>query len=134
MWELYWISRLTTINHMMIVVLIVGVIVAIVSAVTRSEASSYLKHWTTDSNYKETLSELKGATKALKISLVACIISIIGIMFVPTTREALLIWGVGGTIDYIKENPTAKQIPDKCVKALDKWVDSFTKEDKDSIK
>ena len=81
-----------------------------------------------------TLSELKGATKALKISLVACIISIIGIMFVPTTREALLIWGVGGTIDYIKENPTAKQIPDKCVKALDKWVDSFTKEDKDSIK
>ena len=26
-----------------------------------------------------------------------------------------MICGVGSTIDYIKENPTAKQLPDKCV-------------------
>jgi hypothetical protein len=43
----------------------------------------------------------------------------------------LLIYGVGGTVDYIKSNDTAKQLPDKVVNALDKYLDSFNeKEDK----
>lgn len=50
-------------------------------------------------------------------------------IFIPTTNEALLIYGVGGTIDYIKSNSTAKQLPDKCVKALDKYLDNLTKEE-----
>ena len=40
-----------------------------------------------------------------------------------------MVYGVGGTIDYIKSNDTAKQIPDKCVKALDKYLDNLTKEE-----
>lgn len=35
-----------------------------------------------------------------------------------------------GTIDYVKSNETAKQLPDKCVKALDKWVDNLNEEEK----
>lgn len=50
-------------------------------------------------------------------------------LFIPTTNQALLIYGVGGTIDYIKSNDTAKQLPDKCVKALDKYLDNLTKEE-----
>ena len=49
--------------------------------------------------------------------------------FIPTTNEALLIYGVGGTIDYIKSNDTSKQLPDKRVKALDKYLDNLTKEE-----
>ena len=30
---------------------------------------------------------------------------------------------------YIKSNDTAKQLPDKCINALDKWVDSYVKEE-----
>lgn len=41
-----------------------------------------------------------------------------------------MIYGVGSTIDYIKENPTAKQLPDKCVKILDKWVDEQLQKEK----
>lgn len=48
--------------------------------------------------------------------------------FTPTTNQALLIYGVGVTIDYIKSNGTAKQLPDKCVKALNKWVDNLNEE------
>ena len=36
-----------------------------------------------------------------------------------------MIFGVGGTIDYIKSNETINQLPDKCVKALDAWVESL---------
>ena len=51
-------------------------------------------------------------------------------VFTPTTKQALLIYGVGGTIDYIQANPTAKQLPDKCINALDKWVDTWNTEEK----
>ena len=51
-------------------------------------------------------------------------------IFIPTTNEALLIYGVGGTIDYIKSNDTAKQLPDKCIKALDKWVENLSEKEK----
>ena len=48
--------------------------------------------------------------------------------FIQTTNEALMVYGIGGTIDYIKSNETAKQLPDKCIKALDKWVDNLNEE------
>lgn len=38
-----------------------------------------------------------------------------------------MIYRVGGTIDYIKENPTAKQLPDKCFKIIDKWTNEQLK-------
>ena len=34
--------------------------------------------------------------------------------------------------DYLKENKDANNIPDKCVKALDKYIDDELKEDKDN--
>ena len=58
------------------------------------------------------------------VTIIACFIN----FFIPTTNEALMIYGVGGTIDYIKSNDTAKQLPDKCIKALDKWVENLNEE------
>jgi hypothetical protein len=68
--------------------------------------------------------------KSLRWSVPITIIAALMFLFVPTTKEALVIYGVGGTVDYLKENPTAKQLPDKCVKALDKWVDTWNTEEK----
>ena len=45
--------------------------------------------------------------------------------FIPTTNETLIIYGIGGTLDYIKSNETAKQLPDKYIKTLNKWVDNL---------
>jgi hypothetical protein len=42
-----------------------------------------------------------------------------------------MIYGVGGTIDYIKSNDKAKKLPDKCIEALDKYLDNINKEEKD---
>mgnify|MGYP004481456109 FL=1 len=49
-------------------------------------------------------------------------------MFFPTKSQLYIIYGVGGSIDYLKDNPTAKELPDKCIKALDNWVDNLNKE------
>ena len=59
------------------------------------------------------------------VTIVACFIN----LFIPTTNEALMIYGVGNTIDYVKSNETAKQLPDKYIKALDKWIENLTKEE-----
>lgn len=60
---------------------------------------------------------------------VVFLVSVFMNIFIPTTNQALLIYGVGGTIDYIKSNNTAKQLPDKYVKALDKYLDNLIKEE-----
>lgn len=49
--------------------------------------------------------------------------------FVPTTKQALIIYGVGGTIDYVKSCNKAKQLPDKAIIALDKYLESINEEE-----
>ena len=44
-------------------------------------------------------------------------------------NNVLVIYGIGGTIDYIKGNDTAKQLPDKCIEAIDKFLDEYTGEE-----
>lgn len=58
----------------------------------------------------------------------------VGAVLFPTKKEILAIYGVGGTIDYIKSNDKAKELPDKCVDALIRYVDSIEKENKDNNK
>jgi hypothetical protein len=74
------------------------------------------------------------AKRLLKIVIPIFTISLLIEIFIPTTKEALTIYGVGGTVDYLKANPTARKLPDKCINALDKWVDSFSTEKNDSTK
>lgn len=52
-------------------------------------------------------------------------------VFIPSPKSLLIIYGVGGTIDYLKENKDANKIPDKCIKVLDKYLDDALKEDKE---
>ena len=72
--------------------------------------------------------------KLLKLSAVSTLIGFLMCVFIPSTKSLLIIYGVGGTIDYVKENKDANKIPDKCIKALDKYLDDALKEDKDKDK
>lgn len=67
--------------------------------------------------------------KIFRISLPLTIISTLLFIFTPSTKQMYMIYGVGGTIEYIKSNDTAKQLPDKCIKALDKLVEEYIGED-----
>lgn len=66
--------------------------------------------------------------KWLKRFVVCGVIAAMANIFIPTTKGLLYIYGVGGTIDYIKTNDTAKQLPDKCIKALDRFADKYIDE------
>lgn len=113
--EIYWITRLESINNVLMACVIISVIITGVSALIwiLTVNSSYEE----DAN-KTPLSILK------KFSPVLVIFTILYV-FTPTAKDAMMIWGIGGTIDYIKSNNTAKQLPDKYIQALDKFVDEY---------
>ena len=73
--------------------------------------------------------ETSGADNAI---IVVMIIGIIGDAFTPSKKEVLLIYGLGSTIDYVKSSDKAKELPDKAVEALTRYIDSIEKEEKKS--
>lgn len=110
--ELYWLTRLEYIQNFLVIVMSVSGIAMFISFMSWLVAS-----------YEE---EVKKSLLWLRYTFATLIISSLIFVFVPTTKEAVLIWGVGSTIDYIQENETAKQLPDKCINALNDWVDNLS--------
>lgn len=64
----------------------------------------------------------------LKTFILSAVICAIAAVFTPSTKQLYFIYGVGSVIEYAKENDTMKQLPDKAVEALDKWIDSISEE------
>ena len=129
--EIYWITRLTIICNFLSAVAVICFVISTVTGIfamfNRFEADDYEeggKYYNCHmQKFKMFLSYFK---RFIFVTIIACLIN----FFIPTTNEALMIYGVGGTIDYIKSNETAKQLPDKCIKALDKWADNINEENK----
>ena len=68
--------------------------------------------------------------KWLRRSAVGIVISVVGVVFIPGDKELMAIYGIGGTIDYIKSNDKAKELPDKVVDALTKYLETLNEEKK----
>lgn len=72
---------------------------------------------------KEKERRLKRASKLLWIFISLSIFGALGRVFTPTTSEALVIFGVGESVEYLQNNKDATQIPDKALQALNKYLD-----------
>ena len=109
MTELYWITRLDGLQGFFLVLFLISVGIALFSFIAwYGDEFDRNRHW-----------------KIFKITFSIAFISALGLIFVPSTKDALIIYGVGGTVEYLRDNPTAQQLPDKCVEALDKFVDEY---------
>lgn len=117
---MYWITRLDAICvafNIIMVFCIIGTLVFIVCRIV-NKAAEY-----------ESVAEQAGIIAGRLIAFVSILpISIAAVIFVPDTKEALVIYGVGGTLEWIKENDNAKQIPDKAVEALNLYLDNIITE------
>ena len=133
--EIYWITRLDAISDFLTIIAIVSFLISVVMAAfamyNRFEADDYAEG---GKYYNCYMQRFKIFLKYFKRSILVIIVSCVINVFIPTKNDALLIYGVGGTIDYIKSNDTAKQFPDKCIKALDKWVENLNEEKKQDKK
>lgn len=122
--ELYWIHVLGNLHD------VLGIL-ALLSGL--AGAICYFIYFVHQNELQEDDKYFKRATKY--IVPLMFIISILGNTFIPDAKTLYVIYGVGGTLDYLKENEPAKQIPDKAILALDKYLneqlgDNDNKEDK----
>lgn len=125
--ELYWLTRLDYLQAAIITAITISAISMVVFIITsfvcgdlsinHDRYTEYNKEWA------------RRAFRYVKTSAAVLVLSIIALIFTPSTNEALIIYGVGGTIDYIQENETIQKLPDKVVNALDAWVDSWSEEE-----
>ena len=136
--EIYWITRLGAIDSASSILCILSLIATIISTIGYFIVSAAIVDYKSRGReewVKEYTQYKKIWGKILNIVITILVVCGLIQIFVPSKKEALLIYGVGGTIDYVKSNPVAKKLPDKCVNALDKWVDSWSIEEKtDTIK
>lgn len=123
--EIYLITRLDALNGWLIVFSVICGIVIFGSVISyfgfRDDYEQYGHDG--DKNW------MSFFCKMFKISTPIFVLLTILTIITPTTNEAMLIYGVGTTIDYVKQNNTLQQIPDKCINALDAWVDSLTEKE-----
>ena len=116
--DLYWITVLGNVSVIGIVFLVLSIMVIVISAIVFANTIN-------DSCEDDAH---KASSAMLKISTPIFIISLLLTVFVPSTKELYIIYGVGGTIDYLKQNPTAQKLPEKYLKLLDSWADDKIKE------
>lgn len=116
---LYWINVLDNIYLLFVLIFIASSIFSIACVIVNLTFS--VDEISETFNYKRFI-------KAKNWTYTLLIISTLVITFIPSKSQLYIIYGIGGTLDYLKENPTAKELPDKCIKALDTWVDNFNKE------
>ena len=111
--EIYWITRLDAANGLLEAIIAISALVNVIFIILYFVGN--FEKWEEVSIFK----------RIVKTSIPTCIISILLYVFTPTKEDIFLIYGIGGTVDYIKQNDKAKQLPDKCINALDAWVDTL---------
>lgn len=114
--EIYWISRLDYICNLFIVLSIIFGTIVVVGGFT------LVVSYRLDNDYSTIL-------KIVKRSILILGFSLLGVIFLPNTKQAYMIWGLGGTIDYIKSNETVQKLPDKTIQCLDKFLDKYLNEE-----
>lgn len=115
--EIYWITRLDGIQAFFAICTIL-VIAAIIIL--------FINILILNDEYEKTKSQ-----KWFKVLLCSLPFFILPLMFIPSTKDALLIYGLGGSLDYVKGNDTAKKLPEKAVMALDRYLEELSKDEKE---
>lgn len=118
--EIYWLSRLDgilTASGVLLTLSGVSIVALVLLSLIDGE--------------DEYLMSAERRRKLLNRSVIICIITSLICSFVPSSKTAMAIWGVGSVIDYVQENESLKELPDKCVKALEAWADSLIEEGKE---
>lgn len=120
--EIYWLTRIGVMGKTCEIISIVGIVILAIGVIVIPMVFDLMEN---NEDAKKT------TKKAIRAFIVIWIFGLIGNFFIPTQKEMMMIYGLGSTIDYIKSNDKAKQLPDKAVYALTKYLEDINKEEKD---
>lgn len=125
--DLYWISVIGNIGEAICAILFICVILFL--GVGLWTVLEYSDHpFMSDKEKEEKQQARAGAKRFLKKTAIVGVIFAAASIFFPSTKQLYAIYGIGGAIDYVKSNEKARQLPDKVVTALDKWLEEDEEE------
>lgn len=113
--ELYWITRIDDINAAVFSLCLIFTIIAALHLL----AVFFAKNEEHYSRYQ----------KKTILYVIISFVLFVSKCFIPTKKDILMIYGVGGTMEYIKSDETEK-IPDKCIQVIDLFLEEYTIDDK----
>lgn len=114
--ELYWISVISKLNTLFWIVFSISVLASVIL---------FVLYTSIDYNYENEIAKLKKQFKLTAISLIVC--GLAGVI-TPGKNEAYFIYGAGTIVDYCKDNPKVKEVPDKAIDALNRYLDSISED------
>jgi len=120
--KLYWFTRLSVLTTAFQVIAIVAGILTVASLIYWFAISITGAEYIDDEEEGKER-HLKRASKMLCTFAILFGFGLLGRIFTPTTSEALVIFGVGESVEYLQNNKNAVQIPDKALQALNKYLD-----------
>lgn len=115
--ELYWITTLGKINTVCWIFFALSILILLIAI------SSYFTFYDED--------DIKISIKLIKVGMITMLISILGCTFIPSKEDLYLIYGAGTIVDYCKDNSNVKEIPDKAIDALNRYLDSIAEDKKE---
>lgn len=107
---LYWITVLGA-THDVLQVASIMIIISLIIA-----GSCILANWSE-------FVECPKVVKVSKILIVSLIICALGHIFIPSTKQLYIIYGVGTVLDYAKDSKEMRKLPDTAIKALNKYLE-----------
>ena len=119
--EIYWITRIGALDTLFNIMWVIPVIVI---------CCGVLIILTMLANGDEIDDDSKPIFK--KVISCLCVvfsIGVVGDIVLPSRDDTMLIYGLGPMIDYVQNNDKAKQLPDKAVDALNRYLDTVAKEE-----
>lgn len=122
MTEIYWLQVIGNLGSLSVVALFVTIIALVALIISYCASDAY-------DGYGR--AKQVAIVKWLRRSVVGIAISVVGVVFIPDEKEMMAIYGIGGTIDYIKSNDKAKELPDKVVDTLTKYLETLNEEKED---
>lgn len=124
MWLIYLLFMLDNITTLFMVV---GVLSALVWAITA--ILSIVGESTVNGRYSEWTEESVALVKRVRNTMLKIFIPFLTLgVFLPNSKQAAVIFSVGQTIEYVKGNEKLKELPDKAVMCLDKFISEYLEE------
>lgn len=115
--ELYWISVIGKLNTLFWVMFGISVFAGMVLLIL------YF--------FSDCESEYAKLRKPIKLTIINLIVWVLGGIITPGRNEAYVIYGAGVIVDYCKGDSKVKEIPDKAIDALNRYLDSIKENEKD---
>ncbi len=115
--ELYWISVIGKLSTFFWIMFGISVVAG---------AILFILYFSSD--YED---EYKKLAKPIKLTIIITIVCGLCGIILPGKNEACFIYGAGTIVDYCKDNPKVKEIPDKAIDALNRYLYSIAEDKKD---